>query len=65
MLAVLFDQGVRQALWRVAPHVSFYASSPGNDALVDLESYTNARWGLDDGIIEWADLGPTAGSGCN
>lgn len=29
-----------------------------NDALIDLESYTNARWGLPDGIIEWADLGP-------
>jgi len=27
------------------------------DALIDLESYTNARWGLDDGPIEWADLG--------
>ena len=34
-LAVLFDQGVRRALWEVAPHVSFYASSPSNDALVD------------------------------
>ena len=29
-----------------------------NDALVDLESHTNARWGLIDSIIEWADLGP-------
>ena len=28
------------------------------DALVDIESYTNARWGLDDGPLEWADLGP-------
>ena len=27
------------------------------DALIDLESYTNARWGLPDGVIEWADLG--------
>lgn len=35
------------------------------DALVDLESYTNARWGLPDGAIEWADLGPTTGSGCD
>ena len=26
------------------------------DALIDLESYTNARWGLEDGPIEWADL---------
>lgn len=28
------------------------------DALIDLESYTNARWGLPDGKLEWADLGP-------
>lgn len=28
------------------------------DALIDLESYTNARWGLPDGAVEWADLGP-------
>jgi len=28
------------------------------DALIDLESYTNARWGLADGLLEWADLGP-------
>lgn len=28
------------------------------DALVDLESYTNQRWGLPDGAVEWADLGP-------
>ncbi len=28
------------------------------DALIDLESYTNARWGLADGAVEWADLGP-------
>ncbi len=27
------------------------------DALVDLESHTDARWGLPDGAIEWADLG--------
>lgn len=27
------------------------------DALIDLESYTDARWGLPDGPIEWADLG--------
>ncbi len=30
----------------------------GADALIDLESYTNARWGLPDGSLEWADLGP-------
>ncbi|ATB42947.1 hypothetical protein CYFUS_008426 [Cystobacter fuscus] len=35
------------------------------DALIDLESYTNARWGLPDGRIQWADLGPTKGSGCD
>jgi hypothetical protein len=35
-----------------------------NDALIDLESYTNARWGLPDGVIEWADLGPSQTAGC-
>ncbi len=35
------------------------------DALVDLEKYTDERWGLEDGAIEWADLGPTTGSGCD
>ena len=30
------------------------------DALIDLESFTNARWGLPDGDLEWADLGPTS-----
>lgn len=34
------------------------------DQLIDLEKYTNERWGVPDGEIEWADLGPTAGSGC-
>jgi hypothetical protein len=33
--------------------------------LIDIESFTNARWGVDDGSIQWADLGPTTGSGCN
>jgi hypothetical protein len=28
------------------------------DALVDIESYTDERWGVPDGAIEWADLGP-------
>jgi hypothetical protein len=28
------------------------------DALIDLEFYTNERWGLPDGELEWADLGP-------
>ncbi len=35
------------------------------DALIDLESATNARFGLEDGPIEWADLGPTSTSGCD
>jgi hypothetical protein len=35
------------------------------DALIDLESYTNQRFGVADGRITWADLGPTKGSGCN
>lgn len=30
------------------------------DALIDLESHTNARWGLADGAVQWADLGPHA-----
>jgi hypothetical protein len=34
------------------------------DELIDVESYTNARWGVPDGRIQWADLGPTKGSGC-
>lgn len=34
------------------------------DQLIDLESYTNERWGVADGSIEWADLGPTIGAGC-
>jgi hypothetical protein len=29
------------------------------------ESHTNARFGVEDGAIEWADLGPTQGDGCN
>jgi hypothetical protein len=36
-----------------------------NDALIDLESYTNERWGVEDGQIQWADLGPTSGGGCD
>lgn len=34
------------------------------DALIDLEKSTNQRWGLPDGQIEWADLGPTLAVGC-
>ena len=34
------------------------------DELIDVESYTDARWGVPDGPIEWADLGPTATGGC-
>lgn len=35
------------------------------DALIDLEKYTNARWGLPDGDVEWADLGPTVNDRCD
>jgi hypothetical protein len=35
------------------------------DALIDLESFTNDRWGVSDGRITWADLGPTKTGGCN
>ena len=35
------------------------------DALIDLESYTNARFGVADGPIQWADLGPTKSEGCS
>ncbi len=35
------------------------------DALIDVEQYTDFRWGVNDGPIEWADLGLTTGSGCN
>jgi hypothetical protein len=34
------------------------------DELIDVESFTDARWGVDDGPIQWADLGPTTGQGC-
>jgi hypothetical protein len=33
--------------------------------LIDLESFTDARFGVADGPIQWADLGPTKTSGCN
>jgi hypothetical protein len=35
------------------------------DELIDIESYTDDRWGVPDGRIEWADLGPTRAAGCN
>jgi hypothetical protein len=35
------------------------------DELIDVESFTNDRWGVDDGPIQWADMGPTKGAGCN
>ncbi|HMA95418.1 MAG TPA: hypothetical protein VKP30_22170 [Polyangiaceae bacterium] len=35
------------------------------DQLIDVESYTDARWGVSDGPIEWADLGPTKTQGCD
>lgn len=34
------------------------------DALIDLEKATNERWGLVDGMLEWADLGENADPGC-
>ena len=35
------------------------------DALIDVEHYTDERWGVEDGPILWADLGPTSGVGCD
>jgi hypothetical protein len=35
------------------------------DELIDVESYTNDRWGVEDGQIQWADLGATKSDGCN
>ena len=35
------------------------------EELIDIESFTDARWGVGDGRIEWADLGPTKTTGCN
>lgn len=35
------------------------------DELIDIETFTDARFGVGDGRIQWADLGPTKGSGCN
>jgi hypothetical protein len=34
------------------------------DDLIDVESFTDARWGVPDGKIQWADLGPTKSMGC-
>ena len=34
------------------------------DELIDVESFTDQRWGVDDGEIQWADLGPTKTTGC-
>jgi hypothetical protein len=34
------------------------------DELIDVESFTDARWGVSDGRIQWADLGPTKTAGC-
>jgi hypothetical protein len=36
----------------------------GAQELIDIESYTNDQWGVADAPIQWADLGPTRGSGC-
>ena len=32
--------------------------------LIDIESFTAARFGVPDGPIQWADLGPTTGDVC-
>jgi hypothetical protein len=32
--------------------------------LIDIESFTAARFGVPDGPIQWADLGPTTGDDC-
>jgi hypothetical protein len=40
------------------------ANKGGAQQLIDIESYTNDQWGVPDGQIQWADLGPTRGSGC-
>jgi hypothetical protein len=34
------------------------------DELIDVESFTDMRWGVPDGRIQWADLGPTKTTGC-
>jgi hypothetical protein len=34
------------------------------DALIDVEHYTDERWGVSDGPIMWADLGQTTADGC-
>lgn len=34
-------------------------------ALIDLEKYTYQRFGVPDGSIQWADMGPTISGGCN
>lgn len=36
----------------------------GADALIDVEHYTDERWGVADGPIRWADLGPRSDA-CN
>lgn len=35
------------------------------DALIDVESFTDMRFGVVDGPIQWSDLGPTTGGGCS
>ena len=34
------------------------------DELIDIESFTDQRFGVGDGEIQWADLGPTKTTGC-
>jgi hypothetical protein len=37
----------------------------GADELIDVEINTYMRFNNNDTMIQWADLGPTTGSGCN
>ena len=55
---------VRKGDWRVAASTENRGSA---EALVDVEEYTNARFGVEDGPIEWTDLGAADPSfdGCN
>ena len=49
----------------LGPMLAKRLAEPGNkDLLVDIESFTDQRWGVEDGVIQWADLGPTKGAGC-
>jgi hypothetical protein len=40
------------------------AGGGGAGGSIDVESFTDMHWGVPDGRIQWADLGPTKTSGC-